>query len=497
MEICHATINKFFLDTQTDMQLATANANSESFVSCQNSQGVEIRATLLKLARFQVAFELYTPACVLRISEVLSEFKITINSRILYSGRAVIISLVNVGTLQVCEVKLEDSWLEVSSLLPGLDGKVLRAGFGQFLNQWHQVYKIAPEYKAIVADMHTFLADLRLWLDQVELGIRSSPTGDRIELELELSRELGQATTPALGELFERFESVALVVENECAEQRAAHSAFAKRMLHPLLLGSPFLYRTFHKPLGYAGDYEMVNMICREPLEGSTLFAKIVNLWFLRQPPAEAHRNRVKFLVSSIAEATARAAQAGRPARIVSIGCGPAVEVQQFLIDSHISDQAEFFLIDFNEETIQHAREALERVRQRHHRSTRFHVIKKSVNQILKEASRTVEGGPTSKYDLVYCAGLFDYLSDQICQRLVNIFYDWVLPGGLLLTTNVDSSNPRRLTMDYVMDWHLNYRGSSQLAALKPDAVALADGRVLADSTGVNIHYVLRKPNHG
>jgi len=424
----------------------------------------------------------------------LTDFKITVNSRILYSGRAVIISLVNVGTLQVCEVKVEDAWLEVSALLPGLDGKVLRAGFEDFLQQWHKVYKISPEYKAIIADMQTFLADLRLWLDQVELGIRSAPSGDRIQLEQELSRELGESTTPALGELFEKFEAVTEVIENERTEQRAAHSAFVKRMLHPLLLGSPFLYRTFHKPLGYAGDYEMVNMICRDPLEGSTLFAKIVNLWFLKQPPAVAHRNRIDFLVARLNEAAARAVQSGRPARIISIGCGPAVEVQQFLARQELADRVEFFLIDFNEETVVHARDALERARQRHRRGTRFQVIKKSVNQILKEAGRTVERDPASKYDLVYCAGLFDYLSDQICQRLTGIFYDWVVPGGTLVTTNVDISNPRRLTMDYVMDWHLNYRRGSQLAALRPDRVGMEDGQVLADATGVNIHYLLRKP---
>ena len=55
-----------------------------------------------------------------------------------------------------------------------------------------------------------------------------------------------------------------------------------------LLLSSPFLYRAYQKPLGYAGDYEMVNMIARDPYEGGSLFAKVVNLWFLSQWPARA-----------------------------------------------------------------------------------------------------------------------------------------------------------------------------------------------------------------
>ena len=101
---------------------------------------------------------------------------------------------------------------------------------------------------------------------------------------------------------------------------------------------------------------------------------------------------------------------------------------------------------------------------------------------------------PESQFDFVYCAGLFDYLSDQICRRLSNVLYEWVAPGGLFVSTNVDSSNPRRITMDYIMDWHLIYRRGSDLAALRPDALAADAGVVEADSTGVNIHYAAWKP---
>jgi extracellular factor (EF) 3-hydroxypalmitic acid methyl ester biosynthesis protein len=66
-------------------------------------------------------------------------------------------------------------------------------------------------------------------------------------------------------------------------EFRSVHRIFGRRQLHPMLLCSPFLYRTFAKPLGYAGDYEMINMIMRDPLEGGSLYAKIINLWFLQQ----------------------------------------------------------------------------------------------------------------------------------------------------------------------------------------------------------------------
>lgn len=469
----------------------------EGSISCETSQGSELHATPLRLSRHQVVFEVYTPSIILRVSEALSNFRIVAQERVIYAGRAVVTNLVNMGTLLVCEVSLEDGWQDVQALVPNRQAHDLRDGFDGFLRQWQGVYKVLPEYKVVISDMHMFLSDLRLWLDQVELGIRSAPSGDRIKLEQDLALELGEGTTRAIGELFERFEAVTEKVERELPDQRAAHGAFAKRLLHPLLLCAPFLYRTFRKPLGYAGDYEMVNMICRNPLEGSTLFAKIINLWFLRQPPAQAHRNRIQYLVDRLTEVTLEAARRGRPARMVSIGCGPAQEVQRFVSETHLSDKAQFTLIDFNEETAEHTRAVLSAAKHSHQRATNIDVVRKSVNQILKEAGRTVERPQETQYDLVYCAGLFDYLPDSICRRLSEILYEWVAPGGQYLSTNVDASNPRRLTMDYIMDWHLIYRSGSQLAALGPEQAAKSDSGITSDLTGVNIYYIARKQKRG
>ena len=67
----------------------------------------------------------------------------------------------------------------------------------------------------------------------------------------------------------------------------------------------------------------------------------------------------------------------------------------------------------------------------------------------------------------------------------------------MFISTNVDESNPRRLTMDYLMDWHLIYRTAPQLLALRPDCVGKDEGTISSDYTGVNIYYTARKPTRG
>ena len=453
-------------------------------------EGIELRGNLLGLKRHLVTFELYSPQVVLQMSESLKEFKIILDNRAVYSGRAVISSLVHVGSNVVVEAMLDENCLDAGALCVVSDTAQLRAGFEHFIRDWGKSYRIEPEFKVLLADMHNFLSDLRLWLEQVELGVRSTPGGDRLELERQVLQELRGPIIPSLNGLFGKFEDVAKRV---LPEDKPAHKIFVRRQIHPLVFSAPFAYRTFHKPLGYAGDYEMVNMILRDPFEGGSMFAKALNDWFISQPPAEAHRNRIKYLTQKLIEETARASTPTRPARIYNLGCGPAGEIQRFLAEQELSNRADLTLLDFNNETLAYTTGVLQELKTRHHRSTRINLIKKSVGQILKGRGRSTTTTPETKYDFVYCAGLFDYLADQHCKQLMNLFYDMLAPGGLLVATNVDASNPIQQMLDYVLDWNLIYRTGAQLRTVAPDAADPDLVSVCADVTSVNIYLEVRK----
>ena len=134
----------------------------------------------------------------------------------------------------------------------------------------------------------------------------------------------------------------------------------------------------------------------------------------------------------------------------------------------------------------------LEDLKRKRSLNTPIQLVKKSVGQILKSAHRSTES--SSGYDLVYCAGLLDYLPDRICKELLNILHDSVAPGGSLIATNVDVSNPIRHMLDYVLEWHLIYRSGQELLALRPQKSNPEDASVFADSTGVNVILEVRKP---
>jgi len=463
----------------------------ESIIVCENSQGTAVRATLLRMTRYLVSFEVYNPYSILQLSEVLSNFRIIISGNTVYEGRATVNNIVNTGLVLVCEGTLDDeSWLDVEILSPAHQVEQLAGDFERLVTEWSKLEQVSPDLKLTVSDIQTLLSDMRRWLEQVELAIRSSEVSERGSLEMQITERANGLILPVLQNQFKRFESLAGQVANEA---QAIHRAYCRRQLHPLVLCSPLVHRTFYKPLGYAGDYEMVNMILRQPFEGGSLFAKILNSFFLMVPPGEAHRNRIKFLTSMLESETRRNAKTGKRTHILNLGCGPAKEVQNFLAYNDLCERADFVLLDFNDETLESTGAHLQDLRMKHNRGTPIHMIKRSVHQILKEGLRMGDGSKPT-FEVLYCAGLFDYLSDRICRRLMEIFYDHLVPGGLLVTTNVDISNPARHVMEYIMEWHLIYRDAESFAKLVPASVPESCVKVSPDSTGINIFLEIRKP---
>src|ERR1043166_1042777 len=468
----------------------------ESRVICENSQGLEISGTIIHLNRHEVVFEVYSPIAVIQSSEVLPAFKIQLRDQTAYSGRAVVNNVVHTELKVVCAAALDEEDWELQFSTTDLQAPRIQALFKEHLREWQKLYLIRPEYKLQIADMESFFAELRVWLYQVELGVRNAPSTNGKQLENSVALELGASVLQSVDALFQKFESIA---ETVGPEARPVHRTYMHRHLHPLILCAPFVHRTFTKPLGYAGDYEMVNMIARNSPEGESLYAKVVNLCFVRQPPAAAHRNRLQYLTQRVVEETARVASQGNIARIFSLACGPAVELQDFLREHELSNRAELTLLDFNEETLEHVLAAFTSLKSKLSRRTPVQVIKRSVHQLLKESVRSAaRPGGGQQYDFVYCAGLFDYLTDAVCQRLMTLLYDWVAPGGLLLATNVEpSTNPVRVGTEILLDWHLICRKGPQLQRLRPTQVAAEDFLIRSDMTGVNLFMEARKPRNG
>lgn len=464
---------------------------SQSVIKCRNSQGMEVQANLLRLTRYSVVFEVYNPYSILQLSEVLSDFRILANKRLIYRGKAVVSNLLNTGLVLVCEASLEDGWQEVD-FLSGVTGEAdLGSQFAGFMSEWKAANKVQDAFKISVADMSSTLTGVQHWMGGIDVGIRSTATRRRDDLEREIFSNIQKKVIEEVIPAMESFEDVAGQISEE---EMPSHKSYIRRELHPIVLCSPFLYRTYTKPLGYAGDYEMVNMMLRDPYEGASSFAKLLNYAMLNTEPVVAHRNRIDYLVDMLDRESSHRFGRGR-ARAFNLGCGPAEEVLRFLKDHDSSDLMEFDLLDFNPETLEYTRERLDKARMGMARNTQMRFIPRSVHQILKAAVQPGGDPELGNYDVVYCAGLFDYLSQRVGKRLVEFFCSIAKPGGLVVVTNVADTNPRKAWMEYLMEWNLIYRGKEEMLDLVPVGAPVKRVEIKADATGVNLFLEIEMAN--
>ncbi len=458
----------------------------DSLVLFENSQMRSGRGTLIHVTRSGIVFEVYNPYSIVQLSEVLPNLSIIRGERTIYNGRAVVSHILTTGLMIIVSVTLVDPWSDLLGLRSGID---IRGETDRFVKDLMESSKIERDYQITVSNMRNLFGEISRWLDEAEVGIKSTETEESAkDISNDLYDNLYPVIAPKFEDLFSEFECVAGDIQEE---KTNIHKSFARRELHPFILCSPFFNRSYIKPLGYAGDYEMVNMMLYESnARTSSIYARFVDSYLIKQVAPEAHRNRIEMLVDRLKnEAERVASEEERIFTVLNVGCGPASEIQRIVKRESISNQISLDLMDFNDETIEYASRKINGAMTSSGNKPIIKFIKKSVDELLEEIHEE-NNVYEEKYDMVYSAGLFDYFSDQICKRLVSIYYKWTRAGGLVTVTNVHSDNPNKNLMEHLLEWYLVYRNERGMEELAPDGT---NYEIETDLTGINVFLDIRK----
>lgn len=463
----------------------------DSTVAFSNSQNVKGRGTLVHITRKIVVFEVYNPYSLVQVSEALSNIKVMRGDRLVYDGTGTVTYIVTTGLMSIVTVALSDVWADLNGLMPGAGLKIEAE---RFIKDWEVSHSLRSSYQLIVNDIAGFLGELSRWLEEAESGVFLDEHGTVIEsLKHEFYEEIKNAVAPKIFSIFDDFEDEASQVPEEEAD---VHKAFVRRELHPLILCSPFIHRAYTKPLGYAGDYEMVNMMLYESkISSLSIYANLIHDLYLQKAPAKAHRNRIVILEDMLKEKAKDALQKNSILKVLNVGCGPAVEVQRFVRTNSLCNHVDFELLDFNKETIDYAFSSIQTASLVSGNKPSVKMIHKSIHALLRESAGKTKVDSV-EYDFVYCAGLFDYLTQLVCKKLVELFNRWVRPGGSLLVSNVHSSNPDKFGMEHLVEWHLIYRDEVQIRDLVPNEPGISF-KIFMDPTGVNIFLLIEKEENG
>jgi SAM-dependent methyltransferase len=226
--------------------------------------------------------------------------------------------------------------------------------------------------------------------------------------------------------------------------------------LHALVQEDPYTHRAATKPRGYAGDAVMMDYIYtgvapegtsavgRGLFSATTRVSMGLSVLYRRQ------------LLKSLIDDTVVTFEAGR---ILSVASGHAREIEGSLVGSPVFAGE---VVALDQDPLSCAEVA------RAQASAPVRVVNEGVRELM--------GGPLAeqlgRFDLIYSAGLYDYLPDALVRRLTARLLQMLRPGGRLLIANFVPGGSGRGYMELFMDWTLVLRNEAAMRTLAQAAGA-------------------------
>lgn len=228
------------------------------------------------------------------------------------------------------------------------------------------------------------------------------------------------------------------------------------------------------KPHGYAGDFEIIDRIYQYWMSPHAHLVKW-DRYSHEQAAPRAVRNRKTYFRNLVAGFVQ-----SRPPRkmdILNVGSGPARDILECLHSQQDSGRLSFDCLDQDNKAIAYAE----------------NVVKEFSSQVRFILCNAFKYRPENDYDLIWSAGLFDYLDDKAFCFLLSRLFGYVKNGGEVVIGNFSENNPSR---DYMEsgNWFLHHRSEGRLLELAGSCgVPAGNIAVEKEQEGVNLFLRIRK----
>lgn len=224
---------------------------------------------------------------------------------------------------------------------------------------------------------------------------------------------------------------------------------------HPLadmLWSCPLTAHAYRRPRGYAGDAGLLDLIYRHPAAAEAVAAsgevgRAVYAVTQDSAPCRSVRERREILARTIDRVAAE-----RPGcEMLAVACGHLREVgiSGALEEGRV---ARFLATDQDIESLAVVAD----------QSRIWPAVACRQHSVRDFISAREDLG---RFDLVYAAGLYDYLDDRIAARLTRRLFALLKPGGRLVVANFLPGLQEQGYMEAFMDWWLIYRTESSIRA--------------------------------
>ena len=196
------------------------------------------------------------------------------------------------------------------------------------------------------------------------------------------------------------------------------------------------------KPLGYAGDYQIIERIYQKQV--SAKYFKW-DQYSMANPAAQAVRNRKQFFKTLIHKKF----REQKNIELLNIASGPASDLKE-IYDDIDPQRLKTTCIEIDERAIEYAKSTCSNYAE----SIQF------INQNIFKFHTD------KKFDLIWSAGLFDYFNDKTFVQLLRQLLGNLKESGEICIGNFSKNNPGRVYMEIFGEWFLNHRSEEELIEL-------------------------------
>lgn len=217
-----------------------------------------------------------------------------------------------------------------------------------------------------------------------------------------------------------------------------------------ILQQCPFTKWSFDKPRGYSGDATLIDFIYQHPaiaeeVAKTTPLGRDIFGYTINAPGPVAVRERRDILTSFVDDTAARV---GPDTEVLAIAAGHLREAEASKA-LHESRLKRWLALDQDPLSIGSIATQFS--------GTRVEPIDGSVRGLLARKHQI------GSFDLIYAAGLYDYLSDKVAIRLTQVCMDMLKPGGTFLFANFSDEMADDGYMESYMNWELLQRSEADM----------------------------------
>jgi hypothetical protein len=240
--------------------------------------------------------------------------------------------------------------------------------------------------------------------------------------------------------------------------------------------------------MGYAGDHRLLYRICVQDIQGRG-WSRAMDRYFQEHAAPRAVRNRTRIVADAIKSLVC---ERKRPVHVVSVGSGPACEVEWALqeLPRPAGELLHVTLLDMDPRALD---DGATRLGAYMRVSDQLQLRRVNLGRLPRFPFEQLWNRPA---DLLYCCGFFDYLDRQAATNMLRLFRQGIADACECIVFNFGLNNPSRAYMEWIGNWYLHYRDKQELQALAEEA-GFENVVVDVEPTLVNLFLHARNEDRG